>query len=779
MSTAQHSSPPILEAALSAHACGLCVIPAASDGTKRPLGNWKQFQAQRPDEDQLVEWFADGHPGMGIVCGGVSGQLEMLEFEGRMVSRLPEVRERLVKAGLWEEFERLYFGYAEMTPSGGLHILYQLVDGGVDGNTKIAMQPGPESEPPECLIETRGEGGFVVVAPSNGPTHKTHQPWTLKTGGFGSIATVTRRVRDAIVDLLGSFDQMPVAPPPVERIRPVFTGSGWVDKAASQLDLADEMLASGWTYVRDDQRGQLWRRPGKDFGVSGRINKTGRLHVFTTSSELPAGRTTYDAVDVYLARSLHRPPTGEERVQFLRIYKTGLDESGALRPAPLTAQPSADAAVADGDGADRQDLTPPTLDDDFWSSRAYLAHIREAAHSMMLSPDGVLGAVLARYAALVTPKIMVPAVVGSPATFDYLAMLIGPSGAGKSASMDCAARLLPWDDDRIALDKPMGSGEGVAQALVAYEDIEVDGKKTRQQVIRYDALHLSVDEGTSLAAQSGRQGTTITATLCSAWSGREIGQLNASEDRRRVIPARTCRISAVIGIQTARGWELVSPELVNQGFPQRIMCFSLIDPKVPRQPPRWPGALDVSVPDKLKYGLPNEMRIVDQVRQVIVSRRYSIVQGELSPDPLETHIDLLRLKTAGLLALMDGRFEISVDDWALADRLYGSSRELLATVGRVKNEAEIDRQRGAGRAQAVRELTAQDVMAEAVTERVAKHLARKVHDHGMTSFRDLHNSVASRDRKVISVHEALEHARLKGWITPDGDGWAAGDSRPV
>ncbi len=150
--------------------------------------------------------------------------------------------------------------------------------------------------------------------------------------------------------------------------------------------------------------------------------------------------------------------------------------------------------------------------------------------------------------------------------------------------MDCAARLLPWDDERILLDKPMGSGEGVAQAVVGFADVEVDGKKVKEQVITKDALHMSVDEGVGLAAQAGRQGTTITSTLCSAWSGREIGQMNASEDRRRIVPARKVRFSAVIGIQTARAHELVSLELVNQGFPQRIMCFTLVDEAVPTRP---------------------------------------------------------------------------------------------------------------------------------------------------------------------------------------------------
>ena len=36
-------------------------------------------------------------------------------------------------------------------------------------------------------------------------------------------------------------------------------------------------------------------------------------------------------------------------------------------------------------------------------------------------------------------------------------------------------------------------------------------------------------------------------------------------------------------------------------------------------------------------------------------------------DSLDAHADLLRLKVAALLALLDGRQDVTVEDWALAE----------------------------------------------------------------------------------------------------------------
>jgi hypothetical protein len=90
----------------------------------------------------------------------------------------------------------------------------------VAGNTKLASRPATESElaanptdKVKVLIETRGEGGYCITAPSSGPVHSTGQPWRLVAGGFDSIATITDEERDELFRLARLLDQMPERAP--------------------------------------------------------------------------------------------------------------------------------------------------------------------------------------------------------------------------------------------------------------------------------------------------------------------------------------------------------------------------------------------------------------------------------------------------------------------------------------------------------------------------------------------------------------------------------------
>jgi hypothetical protein len=82
------------KAAMQAHEAGLCIIPPAEDGTKRPLpissGVWGKYKTTRPTTSGLGSWYP-GRTGLGVVTGAVSGRTECWDFEiaPRMNSLLP------------------------------------------------------------------------------------------------------------------------------------------------------------------------------------------------------------------------------------------------------------------------------------------------------------------------------------------------------------------------------------------------------------------------------------------------------------------------------------------------------------------------------------------------------------------------------------------------------------------------------------------------------------------------------------------------------------------
>ncbi|HET8726356.1 MAG TPA: bifunctional DNA primase/polymerase, partial [Alphaproteobacteria bacterium] len=139
----------VREAAYAWQANGFSVVPVQEDGTKRPLGTWKQYQREAASRQQVSDWFASGQRhGLGLICGAISGGLEMFELEGRAVAE--GARNRLVPAlegaGIKDLWRRLLQGYCEFTPSGGIHLLYRIADREVPGNTKIARRPATAEE---------------------------------------------------------------------------------------------------------------------------------------------------------------------------------------------------------------------------------------------------------------------------------------------------------------------------------------------------------------------------------------------------------------------------------------------------------------------------------------------------------------------------------------------------------------------------------------------------------------------------------------------------------
>lgn len=261
----------VLDAALELHAAGLCVLPAAEDGSKRPAVDWKAFQRTRPDADQLHAWFGDGNrSGLGVVCGSVSDGLELLELEGRAVAAgaLATLVEVSREAGLAHVWSRVGSGYVVASPSGGLHFLYRIAEVPVPGNTKLAALADNTT-----LAETRGEGGWVVTAPSCGSVHPTGGAWQVLAGRPATIPTITAEEREELHRLVRLLDERAMPEPPAtspfqQPRRGSGSGVSPGDHWSAQTDWPEILEPEGWRRVFTKGGVTYWRRPGKAHGVS-------------------------------------------------------------------------------------------------------------------------------------------------------------------------------------------------------------------------------------------------------------------------------------------------------------------------------------------------------------------------------------------------------------------------------------------------------------------------------------------------------------------------------
>jgi putative DNA primase/helicase len=311
---------------------GFSLIPIRVDGTKRPATRWTEFQAEPPSLAQVDEWWGNGHSfGVAVICGAVSGNLEMTEVEGRAFTyeNITEIRNLLDEAGYSELWDYLNSGagYVEQSPSGGIHFLYRVGDEDVPGNTKLADREATPDELTEDertllakdptkrfyrgLAETRGEGGYVIVAPTPGSCHPSGHSWRVVSGSIGTVPTISWEQRcalhlavsTALGGLASQKTRLPVpadypgpesASLPIPPVRLSDAGSlSPGDDFADRVDWDDDLLLGGLGWRVTSQRGHYreWCRAGKDprQGMSATTGREGvdRLYVFSTSTNFP------------------------------------------------------------------------------------------------------------------------------------------------------------------------------------------------------------------------------------------------------------------------------------------------------------------------------------------------------------------------------------------------------------------------------------------------------------------------------------------------------------
>ncbi len=275
----------VRDAAFAAYDAGLSVVPPREDGSKAPDGVWKRYQHFRATPDVVHQWYGP-RTGLGVVSGKVSGNLEAFEFDDR------DVYEHFVnlarRSGLGDVVEMLEGGYVEDTPGGGVHWLFRCE--AISGNTKLATRPkrlDEQRDPKDTintLIETRGEGGFIILAPSNGRVHPTGGTYRLRAGSFATIPTLMPDERHELHQLARSFHEADVKEAARQQKAARVAGGRPGDDFNARATWAE--VLTDWTPVFTVSGVTHWRRPGKTLGTSATTNHGGHdlLNVFSTST---------------------------------------------------------------------------------------------------------------------------------------------------------------------------------------------------------------------------------------------------------------------------------------------------------------------------------------------------------------------------------------------------------------------------------------------------------------------------------------------------------------
>jgi putative DNA primase/helicase len=273
----------MLTEALAYVDAGLSVIPCLS-GQKRPAAQllppafdpatgavrttstghvrhtWKPYQNRLPTHQEVYRWFTDAAAdAVAILGGAVSGGLEILDFDA------PELLAPWANLVMYIDADLLPRLPLVQSPSGGWHVYYRALH--VAGNLKLAVDP--EQDKP-TLIETRGQGGYVLAPPSPG--------YTLLRGTLTPVPVVTPSERQTLLAAARHFDQREPDPEPQShppQRRPSTAGHRPGDDYNARGNVRALLRQHGWRCVRTDGRQEYWRRPGKQHSWSATLLEEG------------------------------------------------------------------------------------------------------------------------------------------------------------------------------------------------------------------------------------------------------------------------------------------------------------------------------------------------------------------------------------------------------------------------------------------------------------------------------------------------------------------------
>ena len=253
---------------------------------------------------------------VGLVCGRLSGNLEVIDVDEKysLDGKLFEKYKKVIHEYDPELLKKLV---VQKTISGGYHMIYRCQK--IEGNLKLANRFTTDAEKkktydaeikagstPEkalktanndkvrVLLETRGEGGFVVCFPSKG--------YELIYGDYYGINEITIEERETLHNIARQFNEIIEEHRPNTKIesRKGVKGITPFDDYNDRGDVVGLLESHGWKIVSQKGSKTVFLRPGQTSSQSsGNFDSDKNwFSVFTTS-------TSFDPQKAYLPYAVY------------------------------------------------------------------------------------------------------------------------------------------------------------------------------------------------------------------------------------------------------------------------------------------------------------------------------------------------------------------------------------------------------------------------------------------------------------------------------------------
>ena len=260
--------------------------------------------------------------GIGIITGAISGSLEVIDVDTKydLTGSLWVELKALIEGNLPEIYNSLVIA---QTKSGGYHIYYKCSQ--IGSNTKLANRYTTDQEktiePNEkvkVLIETRGEGGYVIAPPTIGYKYIQGEP--------GNIPTITPQQREILFSIAKSFNEVEENKPKEKTTTNNTynsTGLSPFEDYFNRGEVVSLLESKGWSIVNQQGQRINLKRPGStDSKTSGNYHTEKRLlRVFSSSTEFNTDKA-YTPTEIFILLECN----GDKKEAYKKLLDLGYGE---------------------------------------------------------------------------------------------------------------------------------------------------------------------------------------------------------------------------------------------------------------------------------------------------------------------------------------------------------------------------------------------------------------------------------------------------------------------
>ena len=266
---------------------GLSPLPIRA-GTKSPaVQTWSKELLLTPDQ---AEKMFVGIDSIAVITGTISGNLECIDFDNHLNNAMSVFGEFIAYKPIADIIRKYDLPY-ESTQSGGYHLFYRCK--AVTGSLKLAYMTDAQSKK-VTVIETRGTGGYVIVAPS--------PKYSLLRGSFDNIKEITEEEREIIISYCRSCNEITNPAQlshnefPINDMKP----GEIYNESCPTSEIASLLKHNGWK----SSDNVYFTRPGKETGISATLGKMKQygfplFHVFSSNADPFEGDKAYTPFSVF------------------------------------------------------------------------------------------------------------------------------------------------------------------------------------------------------------------------------------------------------------------------------------------------------------------------------------------------------------------------------------------------------------------------------------------------------------------------------------------------